>query len=274
MNNTINLNVNELATVKEYTITTKDGKPLKLTGELACNVSVLEGLGKMTDKATLYKAIFLTKIIHMDNAEFKDKYSVKDGMSFVTKYLGYTKTTADLYRTTIDMFFKDGDLMYKQLTEYNLAQLQELCKFVRTDMERNGLDLDNAINDLCMICEAEFPFTMSSKNMRKAIDKYFTTVEEPAGNNEESTGNNEESTGNNEESTGNNEESTGNNEESTKTVSLTLDMMLTKAKTVLVRCENARSMFDADGHYTGDDIENHFRDTLDFVIGLLTIENK
>ena len=253
MNNTINLNVNELATVKEYTITTKDGKPLKLTGELACNVSVLEGLGKMTDKATLYKAIFLTKIIHMDNAEFKDKYSVKDGMSFVTKYLGYTKTTADLYRTTIDMFFKDGDLMYKQLTEYNLAQLQELCKFVRTDMERNGLDLDNAINDLCMICEAEFPFTMSSKNMRKAIDKYFTTVEEPAGNNEEST---------------------GNNEESTKTVSLTLDMMLTKAKTVLVRCENARSMFDADGHYTGDDIENHFRDTLDFVIGLLTIENK
>lgn len=266
MNNTINLNVNELATVKEYTITTKDGKPLKLTGELACNVSVLEGLGKMTDKATLYKAIFITKIIHMDSAEFKEKYSVKDGMSFVTKYLGYTKTTADLYKTTIDMFFKDGDIMYKQLTEYNLAQLQELCKFVRTDMERNGLDLDNAINDLCMICEAEFPFTMSSKNMRKAIDKYFTTVDEP----NDSTADNSESAADNSETTADNSESTADN----KPQPITLEMMVTKARTVLARCSNAREMFNADGHYTGDDIENHFRDTLDFVIGLLTIENK
>lgn len=275
MNNTINLNVNELATVKEYTITTKDGKPLKLTGELACNVSVLEGLGKMTDKATLYKAIFITKIIHMDSAEFKEKYSVKDGMSFVTKYLGYTKTTADLYKNTIDMFFEDGDLRFKQLTEYNLAQLQELCKFVRTDMERNGLDLDSAINDLCMICEAEFPFTMSSKNMRKAIDKYFATIDETTADNKDSTANNSDSTADNKDSIADNSDSTTDNSDSTadnKPQALTLDMMLTKCKTVLVRCKNAREMFGDDGHYTGDEMEAHFRDTLDFVIGLLEMK--
>ena len=258
MNNVINLNMSELTNVEKYTITTKDGKPLTLTGELARNVSALDGLGKMTDKATLYKAIFITKIMHMNGPEFKEKYSVKDSTTFVTKYLGYTKTTIDLYKNTIDMFFNDGELVFKELAEYNLAQLQELCKFVRTDMEKNGLDLDNAINDLCMICATEFPYTMSSKNMRKAIDKYFATVEEPTGNGEEPTGNGEESTGN---------ETTEN-----KLAPVTLDMMLSKAKTVLTRCANAREMFDDDGHYTGDEIENHFRDTLDFVIGLLTIE--
>ena len=273
MNNIINLNVNELTNVKKYTITTKDGKSLTLTGELARNVSALDGLGKMTDKATLYKAIFITKIMHMNSPEFKEKYSVKDSTTFITKYLGYTKTTIDLYKNTIDMFFNDGELVYEELAEYNLAQLQELCKFVRTDMEKNGLDLDNAINDLCMICETEFPYTMSSKNMRKAIDKYFTTVEEPtnesAGNVTESAGNVTESAGNDTESAGNDTESAGN-----KPQAPTLDMMLTKCKTVLVRCQNAREMFDGDGHYTGDEMEAHFRDTLDFVIGLLTIENK
>ncbi len=270
MNNVINLNMNELTSVEKYTITTKDGKALTITGELARNVSALDGLGKMTDKATLYKAIFITKIMHMKSDDFKEKYSVKDGTTFITKYLGYTKTTIDLYKNTIDMFFNDGEIVYKELAEYNLAQLQELCKFVRTDMEKNGLDLDNAINDLCMICATEFPYTMSSKNMRKAIDKYFTTVEEPVESNDESTGNNDESTGNNDESTGNNDESTGN-----KPAPITLETMLSKCKIVLSRCENIRNYgFDADGHYIGDDIENHFRDTLDFIIGLLTIENK
>ena len=271
MNNVINLNMTELTNVENYTIVTKDGKKLALTGELAKNVSALDGLGKMTDKATLYKAIFITKIMHMKSDDFKEKYSVKDSTTFITKYLGYTKTTIDLYKNTIDMFFNNGELVYNDLADYNLAQLQELCKFVRTDMEKNGLDLDNAINDLCMICATEFPYTMSSKNMRKAIDKYFATVEEPSGN--ETTGN--ETTGN--ESTGNNDESTGNNDESTgnKVTPVTLETMLSKCKTVLSRCENIRNDgFDADGHYLGDEIESHFRDTLDFIIGLLAIENK
>lgn len=270
MNNVININMSELTNVEKYTITTKQGKALTLTGELARNVSALDGLGKMTDKATLYKAIFITKIMHMKSDDFKDKYSVKDGTTFITKYLGYTKTTIDLYKNTIDMFFNDGEIVYKELAEYNLAQLQELCKFVRTDMEKNGLDLDNAINDLCMICATEFPYTMSSKNMRKAIDKYFDTVEEPNDNTTES-----ETTGN--ESIGNNEESNGDeNTTDSKPAPVTLDTMLSKCKTVLVRCQNAREMFDDDGNYTGDktELENHFRDTLDFVIGLLAIENK
>jgi hypothetical protein len=267
----------ELTKVQTYTITTKDGKPLTLKGELAKNVSALDGLGKMTDKASLYKAIFITRIMHMESDDFKKSYSVKDGETFITKYLGYSKKTIGLYKDTIDMFFtSDGDVKNPVLENYNLAQLQELTKYIRNTMEKYDCDLDKALDDLYSVCSAEFPFTMSSKNMRKAIDEYFTTVEEPTGNNEESTGNNEESTGNNEESTGNNEESTGNNDESTGNApqAPTLDMMLAKAKTVLVRCSNAREMFDADGHYTGDDIENHFRDTLDFVIGLLTIENK
>lgn len=271
MNNVINLNMSELTNVEKYTITTKDGKPLTLTGELARNVSALDGLGKMTDKATLYKAIFITKIMHMNGPEFKEKYSVKDSTTFITKYLGYTKTTIDLYKNTVDMFFNDGEIVYKELAQYNLAQLQELCKFVRTDMEKNGLDLDNAINDLCMICETEFPYTMSSKNMRKAIDKYFATIEEPTEN--ESTEN--ESTGN--ESTGNDDNATGNDDNATdsKPAPVTLETMISKCKTVYSRCEVVRNdAFDSDGHYIGDDIENHFRDTLDFIIGLLAIENK
>jgi hypothetical protein len=275
MNNVINLNMEELTKVQTYTITTKDGKPLTLKGELAKNVSALDGLGKMTDKASLYKAIFITRIMHMESDDFKKSYSVKDGETFITKYLGYSKKTIGLYKDTIDMFFtSDGDVKNPVLENYNLAQLQELTKYIRNDMEKYDYILEEALDDLYSVCSAEFPFTMSSKNMRKAIDEYFTTVEEPTGSNEESTGSNEESTGSNEESTGSNEESTGSNEESSKTVPLTLDMMLAKAKTVLVRCSNAREMFDAYGHYTGDEIENHFRDTLDFVIGLLTIENK
>ncbi len=260
MNNVINLNMSELTNVENYTIITKEGKKLALTGELAKNVSALDGLGKMTDKATLLKAIFITKIMHMKSNDFKEKYSVKDSTTFVTKYLGYTKTTIDLYKNTIDMFFNDGELVYNELADYNLAQLQELCKFVRTDIEKNGLDLDNAINDLCMICATEFPYTMSSKNMRKAIDKYFATVKEPTEN---------ESTASNDESTGNNDESTGN-----KPTPITLETMISKCKTVHSRCEVIRAdAFNSDGHYVGDDIENHFRDTLDFIIGLLTIEN-
>ena len=256
MNNIINLNVNDLTNVTTYTITTKDGKPLTLKGELAKNVSALEGLSKMNDKATLYKAIFITKIMHMQADDFKAAYSVKDGESFITKYLGYSKKTIGLYRDTIDMFFtSDGDIKNPVLENYNLAQLQELTKYIRNTMEKYDCSLDKALDDLYSICSAEFPFTMSSKNMRKAIDNYFTVVEETVGNDTESTGNDTDLIEN-------------------VSQAPTLDMMLTKARTVLVRCSNAREMFDNDGHYTGDDIENHFRDTLDFVIGLLTIENK
>ncbi len=131
-------------------------------------------------------------------------------------------------------------------------------------MNDKAYKFDEAYAELMEVAPAEFPYTMSASKIRKAVSAYFNTVEEPetAGNETETAGNETETTG--EIETPENEtENAGNDILTPET-----------AMTILSRCKSARMAFNDDGTYAGDiaDIADHFRDTLDFVIGLLEIK--
>ena len=244
--------VNRLASVNEYEFVTREGKPLKVTGELASDLSVYYGMSALGNKATFESAHRIRNIMNMSAELLNDKYGVKSGTAFITKYMGLAKGSISNYKKVADIFFNehDSDVKDSVFSVYNFAQLQEMSVFITLYMENRHSEADEAYSYLAEIAPAEFPYTMSASKIRNAVKKYFNTVDEKTV-----------------------DEPTETTETETETAETetaeTIESARSRMMTVLSRCKSAREAFDENGHYLGDEIENHFRDTLDFIIELL-----
>lgn len=267
-NTLINSEVATLANVDKYTFKTAEGKDLTVTGELAKDLSVYYGMTALGNKATFETAHRIRNIMNMNAEMLNDKYGVKSGTKFVERFLGLKKGTISNYKKVADYFFNETDSDTKDgvFSVYNFAQLQELSVFIVTLVNDKAYKFDEAYAELMEVAPAEFPYTMSASKIRKAVSAYFNTVDEPETVNEpENAGNEPENAGNdtNEPENGNETENAGNSVLTPET-----------AMAILSRCKSARMAFNDDGTYAGEmtDITDHFRDTLDFVIGLLEIK--
>ena len=249
--------VNRLANVTEYEFVTREGKPLKVTGELASDLSVYYGMSALGNKATFESAHRIRNIMNMTAETLNDKYGVKSGTAFITKYMGLAKGSISNYKKVADIFFNehDSDVRDSVFSVYNFAQLQEMSVFITLYMENRHAEMIEAYEYLAEIAPAEFPYTMSAAKIRNAVKAYFKTVDENVVD----------------EATGETPEATGETPETPETPEApeTLESAHSRMFTVLERCKSARLAFDDNGNYTGDDITNHFRDTLDFIIELL-----
>ena len=258
-NTLINSEVATLANVEKYTFKTAEGKDLTVTGELAKDLSVYYGMTALGNKATFETAHRIRNIMNMNAEMLNDKYGVKSGTKFVERFLGLKKGTISNYKKVADYFFNETDSDTKDgvFSVYNFAQLQELSVFIVTLVNDKAYKFEEAYTELMEVAPAEFPYTMSASKIRKAVSAYFNTVEEP-------------------ETAGNETETAGEVEEPENETETTRNDILTPetAMTILSRCKSARMAFNDDGTYAGEmtDITDHFRDTLDFVIGLLEIK--
>ena len=256
-------NVNALTNVEEYTFTTVEGKSLTVKGELAKDLSVYFGMSTLGNKATFEQAHRLRNIMEMPAEEIVDKYSVKNGERFITKYLGLAKGSISNYRKVADYFFmKDSsEIRDSEFTEYNFSQLQELSVYIVKYMDKKHCEFEEAYEALKEVVKADYPYTMSCAKMRKAIKEEFEVVDEKTA--EETTA--EEKTA--EETTA--EETTA--EETTQQI-ININEV---AFAVLNRCKVVLSeAFDEDNNYRGnaEDISEHFRTTLVDIIGMLEIK--
>ena len=268
-NTLIKAEVATLANVDKYTFKTAEGKELTVTGELAKDLSVYYGMTALGNKATFETAHRIRNIMNMKAETLNDKYGVKSGTKFVERFLGLKKGTISNYKKVADYFFNETDSETRDgvFSVYNFAQLQELSVFIVTLVNDKAYKFEEAYAELVEVAPAEFPYTMSASKIRKAVSAYFNTVEEPetAGNDAETAGNDAETVGEVEEL-----ETAGNGTENTGNGALTPET----AMAILSRCKSARMAFNDNGTYAGEmaDITDHFRDTLDFVIGLLEIK--
>lgn len=254
-------NVNALANVKNYTFTTADGKTLTVTGELAKDLSVYFGMSTLGNKATFEQAHRLRNIMNMPTEEISDKYSVKNGETFITKYLGLAKGSISNYRKVADYFFmKDSsEIRDSEFSEYNFSQLQELSVYIVKYMEKKHCEFDEAYEALKEVVQGDYPYTMSCAKMRKAIKKEFEIVDEKKTETETAP----------ETETATETEVT---ETETETESININEV---AFAVLNRCKVVLSeAFDDDNNYRGnaEDLSEHFRTTLIDIIGMLEIK--
>ena len=241
-------NVNALANVENYTFTTAEGKSLTVKGELAKDLSVYFGMSTLGNKAAFEQAHRLRNIMNMPTEEISDKYSVKNGESFITKYLGLAKGSISNYRKVADYFFmsNSSEIRDSEFAEYNFSQLQELSVYIVKYMDKKHCEFDEAYEALKEIVQGEYPYTMSCAKMRKAIKKEFEIVEEKTA------------------------ETTDTAETTQQSININ-----EVAFAVLNRCKVVLSeAFDDDNNYRGnaEDISEHFRTTLVDIIGMLEIK--
>lgn len=255
--------VNRMSEIKEYKFTTKDGKPLTVTGELARDLAIYFDMATLGNKATFEIAHRIRNIMDTPAETLKEKYAVDSGSKFIDKYLGLAKGTISNYKKVADMFFEktSSNVRDAVFEVYNFAQLQELSVYIVKYMDKKHSEFDEAYKALLECVTADYPFTMSASKIRSAIRKEFEAVDEKKIV-DENAGNETETAGNETETVGNETENAGNVPTFTNET----------AFTILNRCKSARMTFDENGEYVGDDIVNHFRDTLDFIIKIL--ENK
>ena len=256
-------NVNALANVNEYSFTTAEGKSLTVKGELAKDLSVYFGMSTLGNKATFEQAHRLRNIMNMPTEEISDKYSVKNGETFITKYLGLAKGSISNYRKVADYFFMNdsSEIRDSEFAEYNFSQLQELSVYIVKYMDKKHCEFDEAYEALKEIVQGEYPYTMSCAKMRKAIKKEFEIVDEKTAETAETA----------ETETAEETEITETETETAKD-SININEI---AFAVLNRCKVVLSeAFDDNNNYRGnsEDISEHFRTTLVDIIGMLEIK--
>lgn len=259
--------INNLATVSQYTFITKEGKPLTVTGELAKDLSVYYGMTAVGNKATFETAHRLRNITAMTAEDLKEKYNVETGTEFATKYMGLQKGTISNYAKTAKFFFKDdaGEVRDEVFSVYNFSQLQELGVYIVKYMETKHAEYAEAYSALCEIAPTEFPYTMSSAKIRSAVKKAFNIVEEP-----KATKATKAKVGETISETTGETVATG----ETSPV-MTYEDLMTYARLVKARCEDILAdCFDEEGNYKGDDPAGHLRLTCEFIRDLFTVSPK
>ena len=254
---------NALASVDTYKFMTADGKLLTVSGELAKDLSVYFGMQNLGNKATFETAYRIKKIMDMNAEDLNEKYSVKSGTAFVTKYLGLKKGTISNYKKVADMFFNpdNSDVKDEIFSAYNFAQLQELSVFITKYINERFADYEESYEMLKDIVETEFPYTMSAGKIRSAVSKWFTIVDiDESGTNETS----EPETSEPETS----EPETSEPEKVDIDLSGLCMAILSKCKTTLSEC------FDESGNYRGnvEDISEHFRTLLNQFVEMLEMK--
>lgn len=258
--------INNLATVSQYTFITKEGKPLTVTGELAKDLSVYYGMTAVGNKATFETAHRLRNITGMTAEDLKEKYNVETGTEFATKYMGLQKGTISNYAKTAKFFFKvdAGEVRDEVFSAYNFSQLQELGVYIVKYMETKHSEYDEAYEALKEIVAVDFPYTMSSAKIRSAVKKSFDIVDEPkATKTKKATS---ETTG---ETTG---ETVATGETSPV---MTYEDLMTYARLAKARCEDILAdCFDEEGNYKGEEASEHLKLTCEFIRDLFTISPK
>lgn len=252
-----------LASVDKYQFMTADGKLLTVSGELAKDLSVYFGMQSFGNKATFEMAFRIKKIMDMNAEDLNEKYSVKSGTAFITKYLGLKKGTISNYKKVADMFFNPDNSEVKDevFSVYNFAQLQELSVFITKYINERFADYEESYEMLKEIVETDFPYTMSAGKIRKAVVEWFSTVDidesETAETSEPETSEPETS-----------EPETSEPENVDIDLSGVCMAILSKCKTTLDEC------FDDSGNYRGnaDDISEHFRTLLKQFVEMLEIK--
>lgn len=258
--------INNLATVNQYTFITKEGKPLTVTGELAKDLSVYYGMTAVGNKATFETAHRLRNITAMTAEDLKEKYNVETGTEFATKYMGLQKGTISNYAKTAKFFFKEdaGEVRDDVFSAYNFSQLQELGVYIVKYMEDKHAEYEEAYEALKEIVAVDFPYTMSSAKIRSAVKKAFNIVEEPKATKATKKATNGETV-----TTG---ETVATGENSPV---MTYEDLMAYARLAKARCEDILAdCFDDDGNYKGDDPVGHLRLTCEFISDLFTISPK
>lgn len=258
--------INNLATVSQYTFITKEGKPLTVTGELAKDLSVYYGMTAVGNKATFETAHRLRNITSMTAEDLKEKYNVETGTEFATKYMGLQKGTISNYAKTAKFFFKAdaGEVRDEVFSTYNFSQLQELGVYIVKYMETKHSEYDEAYEALKEIVAVDFPYTMSSAKIRSAVKKSFDIVDEPKSTKTKKA--TSETTG---ETTG---ETVATGETSPV---MTYEDLMTYARLAKARCEDILAdCFDEEGNYKGDEPADHLKLTCEFIRDLFTISPK
>lgn len=259
--------INNLATVSQYTFITKEGKPLTVTGELAKDLSVYYGMTAVGNKATFETAHRLRNITGMTAEDLKEKYNVDTGTEFATKYMGLQKGTISNYAKTAKFFFKvdAGEVRDEIFSAYNFSQLQELGVYIVKYMDTKHAEFEEAYEALKEIVAVDFPYTMSSAKIRSAIRKAYDVVDEP-----KATKAKKAKTG---ETTGETAGETVSSGENSPV--MTYEDLMAYARLAKARCEDILAdCFDEEGNYKGDDPVGHLRLTCEFIRDLFTVSPK
>lgn len=257
--------INNLATVEQYTFITKEGKPLTVKGQLAKDLSVYYGMTAVGNKATFETAHRLRNITAMTADDLKEKYNVETGTEFATKYMGLQKGSISNYAKTAKFFFKEDEGVVRDdiFSAYNFSQLQELGVYIVKYMDSKHADFDEAYEALKEVVAVDYPYTMSSAKIRSAVRKEFETVDEPKASKTKKSDKTDS-----EISTSGETVSSGN----TSPVMAYEDLM-DYARLAVARCsEILENGFDEDGIYKGEDAEAHLKLTCEFIVGLFTIK--